>query len=64
MIDKLIKIIQRLADSGNTILIIEHNLDLIKIADYIIDLGPEGGNAGGGKADKDSVIKIRHHRAD
>lgn len=46
-LDKLIKILQQLADSGNTILIIEHNLDLIKTADYIIDLGPEGGNAGG-----------------
>lgn len=46
-LDKLIKILQKLADSGNTILIIEHNLDLIKIADHIIDLGPEGGNAGG-----------------
>lgn len=46
-LDKLIKIINKLADSGNTILIIEHNLDLIKIADHIIDLGPEGGNAGG-----------------
>lgn len=46
-LDKLIKILQQLADSGNTILIIEHNLDLIKIADYIIDLGPEGGDAGG-----------------
>ena len=46
-LDKLIKIIQQLADQGNTILIIEHNLDLIKIADYIIDLGPEGGSAGG-----------------
>ena len=45
--DKLIKIIQQLADQGNTILIIEHNLDLIKVADYIIDLGPEGGNGGG-----------------
>ena len=46
-LDKLIKIIQKLADQGNTILIIEHNLDLIKIADYIIDLGPDGGNNGG-----------------
>ena len=46
-LDKLIKILQRLADNGNTILIIEHNLDLIKVADYIIDLGPEGGNGGG-----------------
>src|SRR5574344_498101 len=46
-LDKLIKILQKLADNGNTILIIEHNLDLIKVADHIIDLGPEGGNAGG-----------------
>lgn len=46
-LDKLINIIQRLADNGNTILIIEHNLDIIKIADNIIDLGPEGGENGG-----------------
>ena len=46
-LDKLIKILHALADQGNTILIIEHNLDLIKVADYIIDLGPEGGNGGG-----------------
>ena len=46
-LDKLAKILQALADQGNTILMIEHNLDLIKIADYIIDLGPEGGVDGG-----------------
>ena len=46
-LDKLIKILQQLADNGNTILIIEHNLDLIKIADHVIDLGPEGGDFGG-----------------
>lgn len=46
-LDKLIKILHQLADQGNTILIIEHNLDLIKVADHIIDLGPEGGNGGG-----------------
>lgn len=46
-LDKLVKILQALADQGNTILMIEHNLDLIKIADYIIDLGPEGGVEGG-----------------
>ncbi len=46
-IDKLIKIINKLADTGNTILIIEHNLDLIKVADHIIDLGPYGGDNGG-----------------
>lgn len=46
-LDKLVKILQALADQGNTILMIEHNLDLIKIADHIIDLGPEGGVEGG-----------------
>ena len=46
-LDKLSKILNRLADAGNTILIIEHNLDLIKICDHIIDLGPEGGDNGG-----------------
>lgn len=46
-LDKLIKILQQLADQGNTILVIEHNLDFIKIADHIIDLGPEGGINGG-----------------
>ncbi|MCR5261104.1 MAG: excinuclease ABC subunit UvrA [Candidatus Gastranaerophilales bacterium] len=46
-LDKLINIIQKLANAGNTILIIEHNLDIIKIADYITDLGPEGGENGG-----------------
>lgn len=46
-VDKLIKILHQLADSGNTVLIIEHNLDIIKCADYIIDLGPEGGEGGG-----------------
>ena len=46
-LDKLINIVQKLADAGNTILIIEHNLDIIKIADNIIDLGPEGGENGG-----------------
>ena len=46
-LDKLIKILQKLADQGNTVLVIEHNLDFIKIADHIIDLGPEGGIGGG-----------------
>lgn len=46
-LDKLVKILHALADQGNTILMIEHNLDLIKIADHIIDLGPEGGLGGG-----------------
>ena len=46
-VSKLITILQRLVDGGNTVLVIEHNLDLIKTADYIIDLGPEGGDGGG-----------------
>ena len=46
-VHKLIDILQRLADTGNSIIVIEHNLDLIKTSDYIIDLGPEGGDAGG-----------------
>ena len=44
---KLIEILQRLTDGGNTVLVIEHNLDVIKTADYIVDMGPEGGSGGG-----------------
>jgi excinuclease ABC subunit A len=46
-VDKLIKILVQLRESGNTVLVIEHNLDVIKTADYIVDLGPEGGDGGG-----------------
>ena len=46
-VHKLIDVLQRLVDSGNTVVVIEHNLDVIKTADHIIDLGPEGGNRGG-----------------
>ena len=46
-VDKLINILYKLRESGNTIIVIEHNLDVIKVADYIIDLGPEGGDRGG-----------------
>ena len=46
-IEKLLDVLQRLADSGNTVLVIEHNLDVIKQADWIVDLGPHGGEAGG-----------------
>ncbi len=46
-VHKLIEVLQRLVDSGNSVLIIEHNLDIIKVADHIIDLGPEGGDRGG-----------------
>jgi excinuclease ABC subunit A len=46
-IEKLLETLQRLVDGGNTMLVIEHNLDVIKQADWIVDLGPEGGEAGG-----------------
>jgi len=46
-VHKLINILERLVDGGNTVLVIEHNLDVIKMADHIIDLGPEGGDEGG-----------------
>ena len=46
-VDKLIHVLQRLTDAGNTVLVIEHNLDVIKVADWIVDLGPEGGEGGG-----------------
>ncbi len=46
-IEKLLEVLQRLVDSGNTVLVIEHNLDVIRAADWIVDLGPEGGDAGG-----------------
>ena len=46
-VHKLIGVLQRLVDAGNTIIVIEHNLDIVKVADYIIDIGPEGGDQGG-----------------
>ena len=46
-IEKLLAILQRIVDNGDTVVVIEHNLDVIKVADYIIDLGPDGGNLGG-----------------
>ena len=46
-VGKLLEVLQRLVDAGNTVVVIEHNLDVIKCADHIIDLGPEGGNGGG-----------------
>ena len=46
-IDKLLLVLQKLTDNGDTVVVIEHNLDVIKTADYLIDLGPEGGDKGG-----------------
>ena len=59
-VHKLVDILQRLVDTGNTIVVIEHNLDLIKTADNIIDLGPEGGDNGGevvGTGTPEEIVK-------
>lgn len=61
-VHRLIEVLQRLVDSGNTVVVIEHNLDVIKTADYIIDLGPEGGNKGGtivAKGTPEDVVKCK-----
>ncbi|MBW7573742.1 excinuclease ABC subunit UvrA [Caproiciproducens faecalis] len=61
-VHKLIEVLQKLVDSGNTVVVIEHNLDLIKTADYIIDLGPEGGDGGGeiiAKGTPEQIVKVK-----
>ncbi len=61
-VKKLIGVLERLVDSGNTVIVIEHNLDVIKCADYILDLGPEGGNAGGtivAKGTPEDIAKVK-----
>jgi len=61
-VHKLIEVLQRLVDSGNSVLIIEHNLDIIKIADWLIDLGPEGGDRGGeliAEGTPEQVMKVK-----
>ncbi len=61
-VKKLISILQRLVEGGNTVVVIEHNLDVIKCADYIIDIGPEGGDAGGtviAKGTPEDVVKVK-----
>jgi excinuclease ABC subunit A len=57
----LLEVLNRLADKGNTVIVIEHNMDVIKSADYIIDLGPEGGDFGGeivGEGAPETITKI------
>ena len=61
-VHKLIEVLQRLVDTGNSVVIIEHNLDIIKIADWIIDLGPEGGDRGGeliAEGTPEQVMKVK-----
>jgi excinuclease ABC subunit A len=61
-VHKLIEVLQRLVDTGNSVLIIEHNLDIIKVADWVIDLGPEGGDRGGeilAEGTPEQVMKIK-----
>ena len=62
-IRKLMNVLQSLVDRGNSMIIIEHNLDVIKCADYIIDMGPEGGDGGGeviGKGTPEEIVKIQN----
>ena len=59
-VHKLVEILRKLSDDGNTVVVIEHNLDVIKVADYIIDIGPEGGDNGGtviAKGTPEEVVK-------
>ena len=59
-VEKLVKVLQRLVDAGNTVVVIEHNLDVMAEADWIVDLGPEGGSSGGrvvAQGDPDSVTR-------
>ena len=61
-IDRLLIVLHRLVDSGETVLVIEHNLDVIKTADYLIDLGPEGGSGGGtiiATGTPEQIIKVK-----
>lgn len=61
-IGHLMDVVQKLVDKGNTVLIIEHNLDIIKVADYIVDMGPEGGEAGGrivAKGSPEAIVKVK-----
>ena len=56
--EKLIEILHKLKEAGNTVVVIEHNLDVIKTADYIIDMGPEGGDRGGTVIAQGTPLKV------
>jgi excinuclease ABC subunit A len=61
-INLLLNVLNKLVNRGNTVLVIEHNLDVIKVADHIIDLGPEGGDGGGTilyEGDPDGLLKVK-----
>ncbi len=61
-VEKLIRVLHRLVDAGNTVVVVEHNLDVIAEADWIIDLGPEGGDRGGrivAEGSPESVVRVR-----
>jgi excinuclease ABC subunit A len=61
-IDQLLKVLHKLVDGGNTMIIIEHNLDIIKTADWIIDIGPEGGAAGGQVVVQGTPEQVAKHK--
>ena len=59
----LVNVLNQLVDNGNTVIVIEHNLDIIKIADHIIDMGPEGGKEGGqiiATGTPEDIVKLKH----
>jgi excinuclease ABC subunit A len=62
-VDKLLRVLHRLVDGGNTVVVIEHNLDVIRSADWIIDLGPEGGDKGGRVIAKGTPAQIAKHKS-
>ena len=62
-VHQLVEVLQRFVDNGNTVVVIEHNLDVIKTADHIIDLGPEGGSGGGTVVCTGTPEEVADHRS-